>query len=157
MCVPCKAPSFCCITSSHCFMSSKVWQVGQMRVCAQGEYLCPECTAGTRNIGADMFAHVKPGCKHTARECFLSGSGHLHMGEILRLQRSKSKSDTYRMCVRRYEAPRDPALPLSNRGKVLFCTSVQLIKHNPRWGATCTACNYTHVSVLLECLLTELC
>ncbi|KAL0045184.1 hypothetical protein WJX82_011522 [Trebouxia sp. C0006] len=83
----------------------------------EGEYLCPECTAGTRNIGADMFAHVKPGCKHTARECFLSGSGHLHMGEILRLQRSKSKSDTYRMCVRRYEAPRDPALPLSNRGK----------------------------------------
>lgn len=120
MCVPCKAPSFCCITSSHCFMSSKVWQVGQMRVCAQGEYLCPECTAGTRNIGANMFAHVKPGCKHTARECFLSGSGHLHMGEILRLQRSKSKSDTYRMCVRRYEAPRDPALPLSNCGKVLF-------------------------------------
>ena len=94
-------------------------QMGPMRVCVQGEYLCPECTAGTRSIGADLFAHVKPGCKHTARECFLSGSGHLHMGEILRLQRSKSKSDTYQMRVRRYEAPRDPALPLCDRGKVL--------------------------------------
>ncbi len=44
------------------------------------------------------------------------------MGEILRLQKSKRKSDTYRMCVRRYEAPRDPALALCDRDKVLSST-----------------------------------
>ncbi len=119
------------IAEKHKFFCSSLLflcQMGQMRLCVQGEYLCPECTAGTRSIGADLFAHVKPGCKHTARECFLSGSGHLHMGEILRLQRSKSKSDTHQMCVRRYEAPRDPALDLCDRGKVLllhFCAAQQ--------------------------------
>ena len=118
------------MTQSQCLI--QVCQVGQIRVCAQGEYLCPACTAGTRSIGADLFAHVKPGCKHTARECFLSGSGHLFMGQILRLLKSKHKTDTYKMCVRRYEAPRDPALALCDRDKVLlFDTPVQLIKHKP--------------------------
>ncbi len=112
-------------------------QVGQMRVHVQGEYLCPECTAGTRSIGADLFAHVKPGRKYTARECFLSGSGHLLMGEILRLERSKSKSDTYQMRVRRYEAPRDPALDLCDRGKVLSSTLL------------CSSTSTSHVGVLL--------
>lgn len=54
------------------------------------------------------------------------------MGQILRLLKSKHKTDTYKMCVRRYEAPRDPALALCDRDKVLlFDTPVQLIKHKP--------------------------
>ncbi|KAA6427494.1 MAG: origin recognition complex 1 [Trebouxia sp. A1-2] len=97
-----------------------------------GEYLCPACTAGTRSIGADLFAHVKPGCKHTARECFLSGSGHLFMGQILRLLKSKHKTDTYKMCVRRYEAPRDPALALCDRDKYKPSEVLQL-KGQPEW------------------------
>ncbi|KAL0022861.1 hypothetical protein WJX77_000862 [Trebouxia sp. C0004] len=98
----------------------------------KGEYLCPACTAGTRSIGADLFAHVKPGCKHTARECFLSGSGHLYMGQILRLLKSKHKSDTYKMCIRRYEAPRDPALVLCDRDKYKPSEVLQL-KGQPEW------------------------
>ena len=44
------------------------------------------------------------------------------MGQILRLLKSEHKSDTYKMCVRRYVAPRDPALVLRDRDKVLPST-----------------------------------
>ena len=123
-----------CITSPRNPMFGKMWQVGQIRVCTQGEYLCPACTAGTRSIGADLFAHVKPGCKHTARECFSSGSGHLYMGQILRLLKSEHKSDTYKMCVRRYVAPRDPALVLRDRDKVLPSTLLRSLASTSHAG-----------------------
>ena len=59
------------------------------------------------------------------------------MGEILRLLKSKRKTETYKMCVRRYEAPRDSALVLCDRDKVLPSTLL------------CSSTSTSHVGALL--------
>ena len=91
-----------------------------IQACVQGVYHCPACTAGTRSIGADMYLprEGQHGAKRTARECFLSGSGLLHMARIEALYQNRKRAGVYDMDVRFYEAPRDTELNLSDRDKV---------------------------------------
>ena len=89
----------------------------------QGVYQCPGCSSGQRSIGADMYAPAdwQLAGKRTAREAFLTGSGHLNMALIETIYQKVADPREHKMDVRLYEAPRDAHLQINERDKVASC------------------------------------
>ena len=81
----------------------------------QGEYLCPGCKAGTRDLGKSLFK-AKRGQMQTAREALLSGQGRIMAAKVVQLYRHVNSAGAQEMVysadVRLYATPRDPSLGL---------------------------------------------